>query len=85
MSTAKDREAVSDDGVALSPPSKFRKFWAGTWGAVLVGYVTSKLINGLTDLSWWYYGAPTGGVMVLILVYAWVKNRRLEASEAVDR
>lgn len=85
VSTANYREAVSDDTEALSPRSRFRKSWAGTWGAVLVGYVASKLIGGLTDLSWWFYGAPAGGVLVLILAYAWVKNRRLEASEAVDR
>ena len=85
MSTPNYLEAVSDEAEAPSPPNKFRKFWAGTWGAVLVGYLASKLINGLTDWSWWFYGAPAGGVMALILVYAWAKNRRHEAAEAVDR
>ncbi len=81
MSAAEYPENMSADSKTLTPPQKKRDSWG--WAGVLTGAVIGNLIEWLTDWSWWVYGAPFGGIAVLILAYGWTKNRRMAAKAAV--
>lgn len=75
--TAGYPEPVSTNADTEAPARRTAKSWF--WPAFIMLQVIQYLVSRLTGWPWWVLSAPVAAIAVVVIAYAWAKNRRREA------